>query len=520
MTLSNDPFLLVALASICCFVGAASLWIIQRFKLTHFTNLAKEIIRKGEAEADAMKQNAEIIAKQQQVEQQREFERRWQQERRRFHLEEERLKAREDKLDSRIALVEKKFVDVERREAVLTAHKTQLEDEKSQIAETQTKLLTQLENIAGLSAKEAKQYLLSEISNEVKKDAANFINKTIKETHDEAEREASKIIATAINRLAVRCVSETTVNTVAIPSDEMKGRIIGREGRNVRTLERATGVNIIIDDTPGAIVLSGFDPVRMQIAKMAIADLVHDGRVHPTRIEEVVEKAKTNIEKLIRSHGEDAALRAGVMNLHPELITYLGKLKFRYSYGQNVLEHSLEVAHLMGIMAAELGLDVGLAKRIGLLHDFGKAVSHEIEGTHAIIGHDLALKFGESKQVANGIGCHHGEMPPLTVEGSLCSAADAISASRQGARSEFVEEYVKRLRRLEEIASDFPGVEKAYVLQAGREVRVVVLPDLVDDEGVLSLARDVTKRIESELRYPGKIKVTVIREKRIVEYAV
>lgn len=516
----DDILLLITLMAFSGLLGATVLWATQRYKLSHFTTLANNLIRKGELEADAIRSNADIVAKQQQVEQQREFERRWQQERRRFQTEEERLKVREDKLDGRIALTEKKLVDVERREAVLTARKTQLDEESVRIAETQEKLLTQLENIAGLSTKEAKQFLLDEISGEVKKDAANFINKTIKETHDEAEREASKIIATAINRLAVRCVSELTVNTVAIPSEEMKGRIIGREGRNVRALERATGVNIIIDDTPGAIVLSGFDPVRMQIAKMAITDLVHDGRVHPTRIEEVVEKAKTDMEKLIRNHGEDAAIRAGVMNVHPELITLLGKLKFRFSYGQNVLDHSLEVAHLMGIMAAELGLDVALAKRIGLLHDFGKAVSHEIEGTHAIIGHDLALKYGESRQVANGIGCHHGEMPATTVEGSLCSAADAISASRQGARSEFVEEYIKRLKKLEEIAGDFPGVEKAYVMQAGREVRVVVLPDLVDDDGIVTLARDVTKRIESELHYPGKIKVTVIREKRIVEYAV
>ena len=310
------------------------------------------------------------------------------------------------------------------------------------------------------------------------------------------------------------------MNTVSIPNDEMKGRIIGREGRNIRSLEQATGVNIIIDDTPGAIVLSGFDPIRLQVAKMALADLVHDGRIHPTRIEEVVEKAKLNIDKIIKKHGEDAALRAGIMNLHPDLIKLLGKLKFRYSYGQNVLDHSLEVAHLMGIMAAELGLDVNLAKRMGLLHDFGKAVSHEIEGPHAIIGHDLALKYGESAEVANGIGCHHGEMPSLTIEASLCSAADAISASRQGARSEFVEEYIKRLKKLEDLAHEFPGVEKAYAMQAGREVRVVVLPDQVDDDGIITLARDLTKRIESELNYPGKIKVTVIREKRIVEYAV
>ena len=342
----------------------------------------------------------------------------------------------------------------------------------------------------------------------------------MKEAKEESEQEASRIIATAINRLAVPCVSETTVNTVAIPNEEMKGRIIGREGRNIRALERATGITCIIDDTPGAIVLSGFDPIRMHIAKMALAELIHDGRIHPTSIEEAVAKAQQNIQKLIKKYGEDAAMRVGAINLHPELINLLGKLKFRFSYGQNILGHSLEVSHLMGMMAAELGLDSRMAKRIGLLHDMGKAVSHEMEGTHAIIGHDLALKYGESKEVANGIGCHHGEIEATTIEGSLCSAADAISASRQGARSESVDEYVKRLKRLEDLACEFSGVEKAYAMQAGREIRVVVLPDEVDDDGVITLARDLTKRIENELNYPGKIKVTVIREKRIIEYAV
>jgi ribonuclease Y len=300
----------------------------------------------------------------------------------------------------------------------------------------------------------------------------------------------------------------------------MKGRIIGREGRNIRALERETGINFIIDDTPGAVVLSGFDPVRKHIAKMALTELVQDGRIHPTRIEEVVEKATLNVHKQIKQYGEDAALRAGAMNLHPELINLLGKLKFRYSYGQNVLDHSLEVSHLMGLMAAEMGLDIRLAKRIGLLHDVGKAVTHEIEGSHAIIGHDLALKYGESKEAANGIGCHHHEMPPLTIEADLCSAADAISASREGARIEAVEEYIKRLKKLEDMAAEYPGVDRAYAMQAGREIRIVVLPNEIDDAGVINLARELTKRIEQELSYPGKIKVTVIREMRVVEYAV
>lgn len=501
------------------FVGCGVLIAIQKFRLTNFKQMAINILHKAEVEGEAIKKTAELSNRQQQIDQQREFENRWQQERRKIQTEDERLKLREDKLETRMNLVEKKLSDVEKREAVLIARKNQVEEEKKVVAEAKTTLFTRLEQIAGLSSKEAKETLFAEITNEVKKDAANFIRKTTKEANEEADKEASKIIATAINRLAVPCVSEVTVNTVAIPNEEMKGRIIGREGRNIRALERATGISFIIDDTPGAVVLSGFDPIRMQIAKLALADLVQDGRVHPTRIEEVVEKAKLNVEKIIRKHGEDAALRLGIINLHPELISLLGKLKFRFSYGQNVLDHSIEVANLMGIMASELGLDARLAKRIGLLHDFGKALSHEVEGSHAIIGHDYALKYGESKEVANGIGCHHGEMEPSTVEGSLCSAADAISASRQGARSEFVEEYVKRLKRLEDLACEFNGVEKAYAMQAGREIRVVVLPDLVDDDGVINLAKDLTKRIEQDLSYPGKIKVTVIREKRITEYA-
>lgn len=499
--------------------GCVAYLVIQRIRLSHFRQLADDILRKAEIDSEGIKKNADLAGRQQQIDQQREFENRWQQERKKIQTEDDRLKLREDKLETRLNLVEKKLSDLEKREAALLVKKIQLDEETKSVSEAQANLFQRLEKIAGLSAKEAKEILFNEITQEVKRDAANFIRKTTKEITEEADREASKIIATAINRMAVSCVSEVTVNTVSIPNEEMKGRIIGREGRNIRALERATGINFIIDDTPGAVVLSGFDPIRMQVAKMALTDLVQDGRVHPTRIEEVVEKAKINVEKMIKKHGEDAALRLGIINLHPELIHLLGKLKFRFSYGQNVLDHSLEVAHLMGIMAAELGLDVRLAKRIGLLHDFGKSLSQEVEGTHAIIGHDFALKYGESKEVANGIGCHHGEMEPMTVEASLCSAADAISASRQGARSEFVEEYVKRLKRLEDLACEYAGVEKAYAMQAGREIRVVVLPDHLDDDGVINLAKDLTKRIEQDLSYPGKIKVTVIREKRVVEYA-
>lgn len=501
-------------------LGAFLFWVYHHFALGGVKKLGADILYRAEQESEELKRAAELSLKQKQFEQQRDLDQLLQQERKKIQKEEERLKQREDKLESRMNLVEKKLSDIEKREAVLIGRKAQLDEERKGAIGAHSKLIAELEKASGLSCSEAKEMLLAQLTNEVKTEAANLIRRIKKESEEEAEKQACTIIATAINRMAVSCASENTVCTVAIPNEEMKGRIIGREGRNIRALERETGINFVIDDTPGAVVLSGFDPVRKHIAKMALSELVLDGRIHPTRIEEVVEKATVNVQKQIKQYGEDAALRAGAMNLHPELINLLGKLKFRYSYGQNVLDHSIEVSHLMGLMAAEMGLDIRMAKRIGLLHDVGKAVTHEIEGSHALIGHDLALKYGETKEIANGIGCHHHEMPPMTIEADLCSAADAISASREGARIEAVEEYIKRLKKLEDMALDFPGIEKAYAMQAGREIRIVVLPDEIDDCGVVNLARDLTKRIEQELSYPGKIKVTVIREKRVVEYAV
>jgi len=501
-------------------LGALAFWLYQFLVLGGIKRISNKIINSAEIEALDIKRSAELIIDQKIIEQQKELEKLRQLDRRKLQREEERLKMREDKLESRMNLVEKKLADIEKREAILAARKSMLDEEKKQISEEHTVLLKRLENISGLSTAEAKEILLKNLDNEVRIEAANLIRRVKKEAEEEAEKDACSIIATAINRLAVQCASETTICTVAIPNEEMKGRIIGREGRNIRALERETGVNFIIDDTPGAVVISGFDPIRKHIAKTALSELIQDGRIHPTRIEEVVEKVTLNTQKQIKQYGEDAALRAGAINLHPEIILLLGKLKFRYSYGQNVLEHSLEVSHIMGLMAAEMGLDIRLAKRIGLLHDIGKAVTHEVEGSHAIIGYDFAIKYGETKEVANGIGCHHNEMPPLCIEADLCSAADAISASREGARIEAVEEYIKRLKKLEDLAHEFPGIEKAYAMQAGREIRIVVLPDQIDDAGMINLARDITKRIEQELRYPGKIKVTVIREKRVIEYAV
>ncbi len=499
--------------------GGFGFWLFYRYKVGSFQNVAKDILSKANSEAEALRKGNELAIKQTQFEQQREAEQLWQQERKKIAREEERLKTREDKLDSRLSLLEKKLVDIEKREIVITAQRDQIDEEKKSLQEQNQKLIKELERTAGLSANEARELLLERINNEVRTDAANMVRRLTKEAEEQAEDAARKIIVTAIQRLAVTTVSEATVSTVTIPTEEMKGRIIGREGRNIRALEHATGVNFIIDDTPNAVVISGFDPLRIYTAKQVLAELVSDGRIHPTRIEEVVEKVQKEVVKKLRQYGEDAALRAGAINLHPELILLLGKLKLRYSYGQNVLDHSIEVSHLMGLMASELGLDVKLAKRIGLLHDMGKAVSHEMEGSHAIIGHDLALKYNETPDVAVGIGCHHFEMPANTVEGSLCSTADALSASRPGGRIEAVEEYVKRLKKLEELAIKMPGVDKAYALQAGREIRVSVLPNLINDDGIVTLANDLTKIIEKELTYPGKIKVTVIRERRATEYA-
>lgn len=502
------------------FIGTLSFYIFNRIKYGSYELIGKRIIQHAESDAQTIRKNQELLLKQYELEHQKELEIVWQAERKKLQREEERLQIKEDKLEIKSKLIEKKQVEFEKKENFFQLKSEELKEREALLELQKQELSYELEKISGLSALEAKEILIHKITSDVKADASNLIRKVIKDAEEEAEREANRIIATAINRLAVPCVSETTVQTVSIPNEEMKGRIIGREGRNIRTLEKETGINFIIDDTPNAVVLSGFDPIRMHVAKLALIDLVTDGRIHPTRIEEAVEKAKITTAKEIKIYGEDAALKADALNLHPQIIQLLGKLKFRYSYGQNILDHSLEVSHLMGLMASELNLDVHLAKRIGLLHDIGKAVSHEIEGSHAIVGRDLALKYGESEEVANGIGSHHQEMEPLTIEGSLCSAADAISASRPGARIEDVEQYIKRLEKLEEIAYLFPGVDKAFALQAGREIRISVLPDQVDDIGVMQLAKELTKRIELELNYPGKIKVTVVREKRAVEYAI
>lgn len=499
--------------------GIATTLAYQQMRMRGFRSIASTIIQKAEEESSTTRKRFELLIQQEKLDHQKELDKYRKEEKLRLAREEEKLEEREEKLEKRTLIFEEKLADLEKREKNLARSLIEVSEANERIAKAQTQLYQELEQVSGWSCTEARHQFLNRIETECRTDAANMIRRIHKEAQEEADKLATGVIATSISRLAAPSVSESTLNTVTLPNDEMKGRIIGREGRNIRTLERETGVTFVIDDTPGAVVLSAFDPVRLHVAKQALQELISDGRIHPTRIEESVEKAKIAVDRQIRQYGEDAALRAGAINLHPELITLLGKLKFRSSYGQNILDHSLEVSHIMGLMAGELGLDIQLAKRIGLLHDMGKAVTHEMEGSHAIIGHDFALKYGELPEVANGIGCHHNEIPPTTVEGSLCGAADAISASRPGARIEAVEEYIKRLRRLEEIARSHEGVHQAYALQAGREVRVVVLPELIDDAGTILLARNLSKQVEKELRYPGKIKITVIREKRVTEYA-
>ena len=415
--------------------------------------------------------------------------------------------------------IDRKLENIERKEESITQKEQNIINKQKDLDKIISRQLEELERISGYTIDEAKALLLSNIEKEVRHDASIMIKDIESKAKEEADKKAKYIITGAIQRCAADHVAESTVSVVALPNDEMKGRIIGREGRNIRAIETLTGVDLIIDDTPEAVILSGFDPVRREIARVALEKLIVDGRIHPARIEEMVEKAEREVNAIIKEEGEQAAFEVGIHNLHPELIKLLGRLKYRTSYGQNVLKHSVEVAHLAGLMAGELGLDIKLAKRAGLLHDIGKALDHEVEGTHVDIGIDVLRRYKESEAVINGMAAHHGDYEPKSMEAVLIAAADALSAARPGARRETLDAYIKRLEKLEEIANTTPGVEKSFAIQAGREIRIIAKPDDVNDEEIVFLAREISKKIESELEYPGQIKVNVVRETRAVDYA-
>ena len=415
--------------------------------------------------------------------------------------------------------VEKKSDALEKKENSLKAHEEELKETKAKVDKLNEQRVQELERISGLTSEQAKEYLLKTVEEEIKIETAKLVKELEAQAKEDADKKARELVVNAIQKCATDHVSETTISVVSLPNDEMKGRIIGREGRNIRTLESLTGVDLIIDDTPEAVVLSGFDPIRREVARIALEKLVVDGRIQPTRIEEMVNKAKKEVETMIREEGEAATLEVGVHGIHPELVKLLGKMKFRTSYGQNALKHSIEVAHLSGLLAAELGLDVRVAKRAGLLHDIGKAVDHEMEGTHIQLGVDLCRKYKESAVIINAVEAHHGDVEPETLIACIVQAADAISAARPGARRETLETYTNRLKQLEDITNSYEGVEKSFAIQAGREVRVMVIPEKVSDADMVIMARNISKQIESELEYPGQIKVNIVRESRAIDYA-
>jgi ribonuclease Y len=429
------------------------------------------------------------------------------------------LRGQEQRLQQRRETLDRRIDAVEGRERTLQGREKAIERREQETEELYRAAACELERVAGMDQQEARVLLLKQVEQEARQDMARVIRQVEMETKDEAERKAREIISLAIQRFASDQVSDVTVSSVPLPNDEMKGRIIGRGGRNIRAIEGATGVDLVVDDTPEAIILSSFDPVRREIARVAVTKLIVDGRIHPARIEKVVKKAQEEVDDSIREEGERAAYETGVHRLHPELIRLLGRLQYRTSYGQNVLMHSIETAHLAAMMAAEIGADVELAKEAGLLHDIGKAIDHDVEGPHAVIGADVAKRLGKSARIVNAIGAHHGEEEPQSIEAILVQAADAISGARPGARRESLENYVKRIKALESIADSFEGVDKSYAIQAGREIRIIVKPDTIDDLSAMQMARDVAKRVEESLEFPGQIRVTVIRELRAVEYA-
>ncbi|MBE0446701.1 MAG: ribonuclease Y [Actinobacteria bacterium] len=511
-----DPVIVFVIAVIAAAVGVAGGYLMRRMsaeaKIASAEEAAERILSEAKKEAESKKKEALINAKDEIHALRSEAERELRDRRNELQRTERRLSQKEESLDARSNALDK-------RERSLVDREKDMSRIESELTEIYEKELRLLEQIAGLSADEARQLLFKRIEDETKHEVAMMIRDIESKAKDEAEKRARNVITLAIQRCAADHVAETTVSVVPLPNDEMKGRIIGREGRNIRTFENLSGINLIIDDTPEAVILSSFDPVRREIARLALERLIADGRIHPARIEQMYEKAREEVEAHIREVGEQATFDTDIHGLHPELVRVLGRLKYRTSYGQNVLQHSIEVAHLAGIMAAELGADVKLARRAGLLHDLGKAIDHEVEGPHAVIGAELAKRLSEPSNVMHAIEAHHGDVEPNSIEAVLVQAADAVSGARPGARRETLESYIKRLEKLETIAESYSGVEKCYAMQAGRELRIMVKPEDLDDLNANMLARDIAKKIESELEYPGQIKVIVIREHRAVEYA-
>ena len=481
-------------------------------KIGNANERAREIIDEALKAAETKKKEALLEVKEESLKTKNELEKETKERRAEIQKYEKRVLSKEETLDRKIEAVEKRDLGITRKEE-------ELGKQRQKVDELEKKRQQELERISGLTSEQAKEYLLKTVEDEVKHDTAVMIKTLESRAKEEADTKAKELVVNAIQRCAADHVAETTISVVQLPNDEMKGRIIGREGRNIRTLETLTGVELIIDDTPEAVVLSGFDPIRREIARIALEKLIIDGRIHPARIEEMVEKAQKEVETLIKEEGEAATLEVGVHGIHPELVRLLGKLRYRTSYGQNVLKHSIEVAQITGLLAGELGLDVKMAKRAGLLHDIGKAVDHEMEGSHIQLGVDLCRRYKESALVINAVEAHHGDVEPESLIACLVQAADTISAARPGARRETLETYTNRLKQLEDITNSYKGVEKSFAIQAGREVRVMVVPEVISDSDMVLLARDISKQIEDQMEYPGQIKVSIVRESRAVDYA-
>ena len=481
-------------------------------KIGNAENRARKIIDDALKNAEATKKEALLEVKEESIRTKNELEKETKERRAELQRYEKRVLSKEEALDKRADALTQ-------RETSFTQKEEQMKQREAKVEELSKQRVQELERISGLTSEQAKEYLLKTVEEDVKHDTAKLIKELETQAKEEAGKKAKEYVVTAIQKCAADHVAETTISVVQLPSDEMKGRIIGREGRNIRTLETMTGVELIIDDTPEAVVLSGFDPIRREVARIALERLIVDGRIHPARIEEMVEKAQKDVETMIREEGEAAALEVGVHGIHPELIRLLGRMKFRTSYGQNALKHSIEVAQLAGLLASEIGLDVRVAKRAGLLHDIGKSIDHDVEGSHIQIGVDLCKKYKESAVVINAVESHHGDVEPTSLISCIVQAADTISAARPGARKETLETYTNRLKQLEEIANQYKGVDKSFAIQAGREIRIMVVPEQVSDADMVLMARNISKQIEFELEYPGQVKVNVIRESRVTDYA-